>query len=146
MKECIEWTGWKHAKGYGGVDVKTEGGQWVKQYAHRVAYCESRGLSVEDIKGKVVRHKCDNPSCVNPDHLELGTQRDNIHDMLSRGRFVNGERQWQAKLTVSQVKEIREVYAPRCPVNGGVALAKRYGVPPQTISKVVNRKSWRHVK
>lgn len=146
MSKCIEWTGWRHAKGYGGVDVRDGEGRWVKQYAHRLAYCEAHGLTLDDIKGKVIRHKCDNPPCVNPDHLELGTQRDNIHDMLRRGRFANGERQWQAKLTAEQVSAIRKAYTPRCPVNGGAALARQYGVPPQTISKVVNRQSWRHVE
>ena len=77
--ECIEWTGARSAAGYGRLGTK---------YAHRVAYEKAHGPIA---RGMVVRHRCDNPPCVNPAHLELGTQADNMRDMAVRGRASSGE-------------------------------------------------------
>ena len=78
--------------------------------AHRLAYCQANGLDISDIDAQVVRHKCDNPKCVNPEHLELGTQADNIADMHSRGRGLKGEMIGNSKLTDEQAEEIRRLY------------------------------------
>ena len=74
----------------GGSPVK---GGYMKVYAegksrlaHRVAYAKAQGVPVDTIKGMVVLHKCDNPPCVNPEHLELGTAHDNMQDMVAKGR------------------------------------------------------------
>ena len=81
MSECIDWSGYKIPSGYGllKVDRKT-------RLAHRVAYREFVGCTWEDMHGLVVMHTCDNPSCVNPEHLVLGTQKQNHLDMVSKGR------------------------------------------------------------
>lgn len=99
-------------------------------------------------KGLLVLHQCDNPTCVNPKHLFLGTHQDNTNDMYSKERGpcnpAKGEKHWQAKLTNSQVLKIRRLY-----MQGGVSysqLASRYGVVKQTIHRVVKRKLWSHVK
>ncbi|PHS59692.1 MAG: HNH endonuclease [Alteromonas sp.] len=115
------------------------------QFAHRVAYVEARGLGIEDIAGKVVRHRCDNPPCINPDHLELGTVADNNRDMADRGRSTRGSASGNSKLTSEQVAEIRSRYVARCRINGGPALAREFGVGQQTISRIVNKKRWTHL-
>lgn len=79
---CINWGGAKTAAGYG---TFRENGK--PMYAHRASYADSRGVPMESLVGLVVRHKCDNPSCFNPDHLDIGTQADNLRDMRERGRY-----------------------------------------------------------
>jgi hypothetical protein len=87
-----------------------------------------------------VLHRCDNPPCVNPAHLFLGTMRDNTRDMMAKGRdpFI-GERHNQAKLTDDAVREIRN--SPET----GRALANRFSVSQATICLVRQRKHWKHV-
>lgn len=85
--KCKVWSKGKNRQGYGQ--------RWYKGknvLAHRAAYCDAHGLALEDIKGQLVRHKCDNPPCVNPDHLELGTHKDNARDCIERGRRASGRR------------------------------------------------------
>jgi len=92
-----------------------------------------------------VLHKCDNPSCVRPSHLFLGTQKDNMRDMVLKGRTVNqrGENNRRAKLTEDKVRKIRELYAKRT-VNQKV-LAKLFNISYQHISNIVNKKRWKHI-
>lgn len=108
---------------------------------HRVVYA-THFLNGEEIpKGMVVRHKCDNRSCINPEHLELGFPKDNTRDMIERGRqpcFV-GEKNSQAVLTEEMVKKIflskgscREI-------------AERFGLKRQTVSAIVHKYNWRHI-
>ncbi len=98
--------------------------------------------------GLHVRHRCDNPPCVNPAHLELGTPRENTQDIISRGRWpktkpsMQGERNHNAKLTADAVRVIRQARA------AGVAqpvLAARYGVTSTLIRLIEQRRAWRHV-
>ncbi|HCA7769786.1 TPA: HNH endonuclease [Pseudomonas aeruginosa] len=77
---CWEWSGAKDGKGYGTIN---SGCGKSPQKAHRISYEMAHG-PIPD--GLVVRHKCDNPGCVNPSHLEVGTQKDNSADMVDRGR------------------------------------------------------------
>lgn len=123
---CWEWTGAKSV-GYGRVrlDGRT-------QWAHRISYVIAHG-PIPD--GLILLHSCDNPSCVNPDHLRPGTNRDNSQDALQKGR-------WHSKLTASQVLAIRE---QGC---GGIAikvLADLYRVSTPTIRRVITHRIWRHV-
>ncbi len=112
---CIEWTGYK-TFGYGKIRVGKN-----KIRAHRAAYLVYKGKIP---KGMLVCHKCDNPSCVNPDHLFLGTALDNAKDRDSKGR--NGT----IKLTDIDVKNIR--LDPR----KTSILAKEYGVSPVHICRI----------
>src|SRR5690606_33099234 len=94
--------------------------------------------------GMVVCHTCDNPSCVNPHHLFLGTPADNNQDRTRKGRTVApvGEEHGLSKLTEKQVLEIREL------ANEGMtkaAIARQYGVDRGTIYHIVNRITWRHL-
>jgi DNA-binding NarL/FixJ family response regulator len=109
--------------------------------AHRVAWELFKGES----PGKLfVCHKCDNPKCVNPDHLFLGTHLDNMRDREIKGR-TNGQRgegNASHKLTTDQVRAIRAEAAK------GVAtkqLASRFGISPSTATKVIERRAWKHI-
>ena len=126
MTDCIEHTQKGNGKGYGHTNRNG-----ANVHLHRLAYVEDNGLTLEDIKGKVVRHRCDNPRCINPKHLEIGTYVDNYQDMVSRGRHVY-------KLTNSQVAEIRSLYATG--EIKQIRLAERYGVTPTQICYIVNNK------
>lgn len=114
---CILHTGsFRSGTPYG--VVQHLGGQ---QYAHRVAYVKHHGLALIDIKGKVVRHTCDNPPCINPEHLLLGTHSDNMKDMWSRGRGTNlpprmaNEDHPQCKISDVGVAQIRKLAAAGIP-------------------------------
>ena len=132
--DCITWPeGSRNENNYGVLSYRQK-----VQYAHRVSY----EIHLEPIpEGMVIRHKCDNPPCVNPLHLELGTRFDNNRDAVERGRNAFGERSASAKLTDSQVREIRESAARV----GQSNLARKYSVSPSTISEIVHRKRWRHI-
>lgn len=133
---CWEWTGYRvkgnHPYGVYRFNNRT-------QAAHRVSYQLHKGPIPG---GSVVRHKCDNPPCVNPDHLELGTQKDNVQDMLFRGRDrVVGSRNPMAKLNRETVDTIRSEYTPG--VVGYKKLAKKYGVSKETIAGIVTKRTWK---
>lgn len=103
--------------------------------AHRMVWIEANG-PIPD--GLVIRHKCDNPSCVNLDHLEIGTQSDNVHDMIERGRMhdFHGEANPRALLSLEDVMYIRSS------LESQKSMAAKYGVSKSTISAVVTRKNW----
>jgi hypothetical protein len=133
---CWEWLGAKNLTGYGVMRVG-EG----NQLAHRLTYALEYG---EIPAGLNALHKCDNPGCVRPDHLFLGTIADNNADMDAKGRRVNGQlkgsAQANAKLTEDIVKVIRKSRAR------GVDLARKYGVSQTIISAVRKGHIWKHVK
>lgn len=91
--------------------------------------------------GLMVLHHCDNPPCVNPDHLYLGTNLDNKRDMVQRDRASCGEQRHNAKLTAQNVRTIRELY--RSGAATQVFLAKRFAVRQTTISRIVRGEQWR---
>lgn len=95
-------------------------------------------------KGLLVRHKCDNPPCVNPEHLEVGTVRDNARDMIERGRGnpPKGEQNRQAKLTEDDVRHIRQLRD-----NGRTlqSLADEFHVSLSLVDGIVKRRRWKHV-
>lgn len=93
--------------------------------------------------GMVVRHKCDNRVCVNPDHLTVGSQADNIADKVARDRQARGTGNAAAKLTEPDVRDIRARHAAGASAK---ALAREYGVNPRAITFVVRGTTWRHVQ
>jgi len=137
---CWLWTAGATGRGYG--QVRSRG---KVRYAHREAYENEHGTGSAD--GLVVRHKCDTPLCVNPDHLEIGTHADNIRDRDERGRHValNGEACIWAKLTEADVRVIRATYVRRSRTHGQHALGRGFGVHHSVIGDIVRRKIWRHV-
>lgn len=162
---CWQWTGGVDDDGYGTFSARgVEGRRY--QRAHRFSYWLATGRHPDDL---MVCHRCDNPGCVRPDHLFLGTAADNNADMMAKGRqyFPEGDEHWthrrpdrvprgfrrpaehvrhgeaapRARLTQAQVEEIRERYAA-----GDItqrALAAEYGVSYQHISAIILRKFWK---
>ena len=131
--DCIDHGQKGSGMGYGVGRFK---GVTIKM--HRKAYIVANNLTIADIEGMHVRHKCDNPRCINPEHLELGTRQDNMDDMKRRGRSPNtkGERNTKAKLTWDIVKAIRESSASLS------VLANKYGVGRTTISDIKRGVTW----
>ena len=110
---------------------------------HRLAYAAHHGLD-ESRMGGVVMHLCDNPRCINPEHLRLGTHKLNAEDRENKGRgnHVAEAAHPQAKLATDAVARIRRRYTPRCKINGGAALAREFGVSQQQISRIVRGVRW----
>ena len=110
---------------------------------HRVAYAKAHQLDVHTMGG-VVRHTCDNPGCVNPEHLVLGSQADNVADMVAKGRGValSGSESPHSKVTRNIVESMRRRYKPRCRVNGCSALAREFGLHQTTVSLILSGKTW----
>ena len=130
---CWEWTGSKDKKmGYGTFWIKPK--DWL---AHRASYLIHKG----DPASMCVCHSCDNPACVNPDHLWLGTRSDNNRDRDHKGRHVVlcGSTNGFAKLTESDVLAIR---ASTLSVK---ELSKRYKVSDENIRHVLARNTWKHI-
>lgn len=137
-KNCWQWNAAKSAKGYGYIGVRGKDG-WKTKYAHRISYELFRGKIP---RGLLVLHKCDNPGCVNPKHLFIGTDMDNCRDKINKGRLFipHGESNGNSKLTLKQVKKIRLLYSTGRYFHKD--LAKQFGVKKSSIGHIVNNQSW----
>jgi hypothetical protein len=131
---CWEWGGARHLQGYG--FIKRKDGAQLR--AHRVSY-EIHYGPIPD--GFDVCHRCDNPPCVNPEHLFLGTDLDNMQDMIAKGRKVSspGVRNGQAKLTEEDVLSIRAARGRQ------EAIAALYDVSQTLVSSIKSGRRWAHL-
>lgn len=134
---CHVWTGAISSGGYGAFHL-SKPRRVVR--AHRFAWeCEHGPIPA----GECVCHRCDNPSCVNPRHMFLGTQAENMADKKKKAREARGQTLPQTKLTADQVLTIRGAW------NSGVVrqkqLAEAFGVHQAQISRIVRRKDWKHL-
>lgn len=132
---CWLWTAKKLPNGYGQIGRGGRG--YGMAYAHRVSYQLFRG---EIPAGMFVCHSCDVPSCVNPEHLFLGTPKENTHDSMAKGRFLMGERQPSSRLTNAQVREILNSQET------GAFLSKKFSVAQSTISMIRTGKNWKQAQ
>jgi hypothetical protein len=132
--ECWEWTAYRDRAGYGSFRV---GGKIHK--AHRVSFMLSHGSVPSD---RMIRHDCDNPSCVNPDHLRVGEHIDNMRDMVERGRGAApaGTRHHSNILSEAQVLAIRADARKHADV------AADYGVSKSTVTAIKAGRIWKHLK
>jgi len=144
---CWLWTGTlsggDELRGYGVFDFMK------KSYkAHRASYEVFNGTIPE---GLLIRHDCDQRTCVNPQHLSVGTKKDNADDMVRRGRWmgvrkdfnnVSGENSYNAKFNESQVREIRSL---RDSGMKGVDVAKMFNTTPVQVCKLYKRTRWKHL-
>lgn len=131
---CWIWTGARHDYGYGLTNFFQ-----YQLYTHKVSWQLTYG---EIPKGKLVCHKCDNPPCVRPTHLFIGSPKDNIQDMIKKGRNRIGEKVVQAKLSPNQVRRIRKLHGPGM---GYIRLSHKFGVSASQIHHIIKRISWKHI-
>ena len=125
--DCWRWKASKHLNGYG---------LFQTQYAHRASFQLFKG-PIPD--GLCVCHSCDQPDCVNPAHLWVGTKKDNSNDMARKGRAAQGETHTKAKLTEGQVKEIRDLKGKMAQKD----IARLYGVGPPNVRAIWGGKTWK---
>lgn len=156
---CWVWTGSTNGKGYGHIGV----GKNKLTLVHRLSYTLHLGAIPE---GMFVCHKCDNPQCVRPDHLFIGTVKDNVADMISKGRQVltkgpgwkkgnknyllvdhkKGESHPSSKLTESDVVEVRSRWSNRHVTKvTQQQLANEKGVSRSAISEILRGRNWKHI-
>lgn len=128
---CHLWGGVRDRQGYGIVTIDRK-----TRRSHRIAWELAHGKIPE---GLCVLHKCDNPSCVNVEHLFLGTRKDNAIDKMNKGRGLIGTDHCMCKLTESQVLSIRK--DPRV----HRIIAKEYGISNQHVSDIKTLRRWRHL-
>lgn len=132
-KGCLEWIGYKNPDGYGVTSVRQK-----QTRTHRLSWLFHYGKIP---RGMCVCHKCDNPACINPSHLFLGTHIENMIDMTSKGRRVrfSGEKNPSAKLTNKQVEEIREL----CKLGFFAKfIAPKYSISMATVYHIKNGRNW----
>lgn len=134
VNECWPWTRWLDRDGYGEFNA-----QGVGYKSHRLAFELGHGIAPGALK---VCHRCDNPPCCNPAHLFLGTQAENLADMVAKGRSSRGSRHHNALVTEADVREIRR---RRSTGEAGIAVAVEFGLSEAAVSNIVHRKTWRHV-
>ena len=146
---CWLWLGSLWGNGYGNL---SNGSRQPRLGAHRGSWMAFRGPIAE---GMDVCHRCDVPICVNPDHLFLGTRKDNMQDCKAKGRNIRGaalreavlphvhrgEIHYKTSLTEDDVRHIRANYSGAT----RAALATKYGMRPIAIWKIATRRNWTHV-
>lgn len=133
--QCWVWQGSRGTKGYGETSFAGK-----RMSAHRLSWMIHHGPIAD---GLYVLHKCDNRPCANPEHLFLGTAKDNAADAMKKGRFILGTRQHASKLTAEKVREIRE-RRKRGETAG--SLGREFSVTTVTISQICLRKRWAWLK
>ena len=134
---CWEWTASMRVRDYGGFVFYGE-----NMLAHRASWIIHNGDIPENM---CVLHKCDNPTCVNPDHLFLGTQADNVTDMCVKGRkaIFTGDNNSNSKLNTRNVLDIRKHWSAKKMTR--IEMAEFFKVDITTINRVISRSTWQHI-
>lgn len=132
---CWNWNKGKSDRGYAEISINAR-----KERANRISY----QVFIDEVPPHLfVCHTCDNPGCVNPDHLYLGTHQDNVDDKLDRDRQPRGEEIKLAKLTEKDILKIRALWKEG--FMSQESIAREFGVCQTTISRVILRQTWTHV-
>lgn len=133
---CLEWQGRK-VKNYGAISHKGK-----NLAAHRIICFLAHGEPPED---GFALHSCDNPPCINPEHLRWGTHAENVLDTVIRNRraIKRGERNGRSKLNDARVRAIRAI-AGTGPTNGEIA--ELYGISNQMVSRIIKGEAWQHLQ
>lgn len=131
--KCWEWQGKTNKYGYSQVKYK---GKY--RYVYALAWFLVKGA----FSKLNLLHSCDNPKCVNPNHLREGTHQDNMQDMVNRNRQAKGEKIWTSKLTTTQVMEIKTLISNRIPLR---QIAETFGVTWFCIYDIKREKNWKHI-
>lgn len=138
QSQCWEWQGYCNSRGYGKVQFRVDG-EKAGERAHRVALALHMQTSLPtDV---VVRHQCNNPSCVNPDHLLPGTQAQNIRDREQSGNTAKGQSNGRAKLSAQEIEKIRLEYSQHV-----AEKAEELGVSEKLIRLVHQGDVWEHLQ
>jgi len=135
--DCWPWIGNRGKHGYGLFSFTPR----RRVFAHRIVWELANGRPL--LRTEFICHRCDNPPCVRPSHLFVGTQAENLADMRTKGRHSRGESRPAAKLTEAQVREIRLYYATGTVSQG--ALSRAYGLTRSSIDDLLKRRTWKHV-
>lgn len=133
-RECWFWQGARNTKGYGAMNFRCK--TWS---AHRLAWALTNGAAPST---QHVCHRCDNPSCVNPAHLFLGTNTENVGDRDSKNRQARGVKIWSTKLNGKAATKIRRLLAAGRSISDA---ASEFNVNRKTIRQIRDRKTWRYV-
>lgn len=135
---CIITASYRNSSGYGQT--------WVAgklEYTHRAAFAKANGLTMQDLKGKVIMHTCDNPGCINPEHLKLGTHEENAADRHAKGRTINGTtRGLEHHFNMLSEQAVHEI---RVSIVSTRKLAKIYGVSQGAICGIQQGRNWKHL-
>lgn len=137
---CILYTGASTGGKYGLFSMKLTYSVYFMQTAHVTSWCLEHGAPPE---GQHVLHRCDNRKCINPKHLWLGTNAENIADKMQKGRHPRGSQFEHAKL---DEKKVAMLLKERAAGASAPTLAKKYGVTLENIMSVVKGRTWKHVQ
>lgn len=136
-EDCWEWQSYCGKDGYARVQFRVNGNK-LHERGHRVSTCLELKRDIEDTE--VVRHSCDNPPCVNPNHLKVGNHYENVMDRVKRGRSATGEENGKSQLTRKQVSRVYDSFQAFVKEK-----AENLGVDEKTIRCICNEKTWKNV-
>ncbi|KKP77809.1 MAG: hypothetical protein UR73_C0010G0003 [candidate division WS6 bacterium GW2011_GWF1_35_23] len=140
--DCWNWLSIKDKDGYGKIKIRIEKGKFKRFGAHRISYMIHNGKIEGDL---CVLHSCDNPTCVNPNHLRLGTHQDNARDKKIRNRqpHPKGILHGGAKINVNDVIRIRSLYKNKNIKL--ISIAEEFNLTISTITNIATGKDWSHI-
>tara|TARA_R110000868_G_scaffold25423_9_gene99228 strand:- start:31103 stop:31552 length:450 start_codon:yes stop_codon:yes gene_type:complete len=137
MYDCWLWLAAKNGNGYGAFQLKS----YTQIAAHRYAWILRKGRPIP--KGMVIRHSCNRPLCCNPNHLSIGTMKDNSLDMINSNRSMKGEKNHKSKLCADDVIQIKKFLTEGKTME---EIGKIYNVTKQVIFNIKICKIWKHVQ